>query len=219
LSRGGTGWDGDLTRARLVESAEELFAERGVDSVSIREVNRHAGLAPSAVHYHFGSKQALLGAVIARLGAQLDDAIAVEATTLLDRAASPTSRELVDLVANPLVAAMAADPVRAPRWLKIVSTLTWRDSSRIWPEVREMQVWLLSRAYPDVPDADRLLRFAIAFATLTQVLAMAPAGDATAGDRYVRACLDFVVTGLDGAMAACSESPATRHPADGRVAG
>ncbi|MFI9386961.1 TetR/AcrR family transcriptional regulator [Kutzneria sp. NPDC052558] len=204
MSKGGTGWDGDRTRARLVESAEQLFAERGVDSVSIREVNRHAGLAPSAVHYHFGSKQTLLDAVIGRLGTAVNEAIAVEAKALLDRAEPPTSRELVDLAATPLLAAVTADPVRGPRWLKVVSTLTWRDSSRIWPEMREMQVRLLSRAYPDVPDGDRLLRFAIAFATLTQVLAMAPADDDASRERYVGACLDFVTTGLDGAMARCS---------------
>lgn len=201
MARGGTGWDGDLTRARLVESAEQLFAERGADSVSIREVNRHAGLAPSAVHYHFGSKEALLGAVIDRLGSQVNDAIAAEAKALLDRAEPPTSAELVNLVATPLLAALTADPVRGPRWLKIVSTLTWQDSAKIWPDMQQTQVRLLSRAYPHVPDADRLLRFAIAFATLTQVLAMTPTHDTAAHDRYVRACLDFVTTGLDGAMA------------------
>jgi AcrR family transcriptional regulator len=200
LARGGTGWDGELTRARLVEAAEQLFAERGVDSVSIREVNRHAGLAPSAVHYHFGSKEALLSAVIGRLDPVVSGAVATAAKTLLDRTEPPTAAELVELIATPLVDAVNADPVRGPRWLAIVSTLTWRDSSKIWPDTQELQLRLLSRAFPDVPDADRLLRFAIAFATLTQVLAMVPTEDAAARDRYVRACLDFVTAGLDGAM-------------------
>jgi AcrR family transcriptional regulator len=204
MNRGGSGWDGELTRSRLVESAERLFAERGVGSVSIREVNREAGQAPSAVHYHFGSKDALLAAVLRRLDSAVMDGTRARARLLLDRERPPTARELVEVVAGPQIAAVNADPVRNSRWLKIVSTLSWRDSERIWPDLQDMLVTLARRAYPELPESERLLRFAIAFASLTQVLAQVPTDASEAGraarDRHVRACVDFVATGLDGTM-------------------
>ena len=49
---------------RLVVAAERLFAQRGIDGVSLRQIAGAAGSANnSAVHYHFGSKEALIGAI------------------------------------------------------------------------------------------------------------------------------------------------------------
>jgi AcrR family transcriptional regulator len=52
------------TRLRLIETAERLFAERGVNGVSLREIGAEAGQRNTgAVRYHFGSKEALIDAV------------------------------------------------------------------------------------------------------------------------------------------------------------
>ena len=45
----------------LLSAALKLFATHGIDAVSIRAVNREAGLGPASVHYHFGTKEALVG--------------------------------------------------------------------------------------------------------------------------------------------------------------
>lgn len=51
---------------RLLLTAERLFAERGINGVSVRELSRAAGLGNhSAVSYYFGSKQRLLYAIMA----------------------------------------------------------------------------------------------------------------------------------------------------------
>jgi AcrR family transcriptional regulator len=52
---------------RLIASAEQLFAERGIGAVSLRQINLAAGHRNvSAAHYHFGSQQRLIEAVIER---------------------------------------------------------------------------------------------------------------------------------------------------------
>jgi AcrR family transcriptional regulator len=52
------------TRAKIIATAEQLFAERGVDSVSLNEITRAAEQKNrNAVHYHFGSKDALIQAI------------------------------------------------------------------------------------------------------------------------------------------------------------
>ena len=57
---------GESTRARILDSAEYLFSEHGVNGASLRTIVAHAGVNTAAVHYHFGSKQGLLEAVFAR---------------------------------------------------------------------------------------------------------------------------------------------------------
>ena len=55
------------TPAHMLDVAEKLFAERGIDNVSIREIVRASGQSNlSAAHYHFGSREALIGAMLAR---------------------------------------------------------------------------------------------------------------------------------------------------------
>lgn len=54
-----------LTRQKIIATAERLFAERGVDAVSMNEITREAGQKnKSALNYHFGSKDQLLLAII-----------------------------------------------------------------------------------------------------------------------------------------------------------
>ena len=54
------------TKERILDAAEQLFAERGFDGVSLRRIIGEAKVNLAAVHYHFHSKEGLLDAVFAR---------------------------------------------------------------------------------------------------------------------------------------------------------
>ena len=54
------------TKQRLLDTAERLFGENGYASVSLRQVIAEAEVNIAAVHYHFGSKEGLLDAVLLR---------------------------------------------------------------------------------------------------------------------------------------------------------
>jgi AcrR family transcriptional regulator len=57
----------DETRAQLIRAAERLFAERGVEAVSLREINREADQRnASALQYHFEDRPGLLRAILAK---------------------------------------------------------------------------------------------------------------------------------------------------------
>ena len=50
----------DLTaRARMRDAAIRLFAERGIDGTTVRDIAREAGVSPGLLRHHFGSKEAL----------------------------------------------------------------------------------------------------------------------------------------------------------------
>jgi AcrR family transcriptional regulator len=53
-------------RARIIDSATELFAERGFASTSLSDIASHVGASKSTLLHHFGSKDALLTAVLTR---------------------------------------------------------------------------------------------------------------------------------------------------------
>jgi AcrR family transcriptional regulator len=77
---------GDLRKA-LLDAAEELFARGGFAATSVRSIAEQAGVNPAMVHYYFGSKQALLQAVLKRTLLPLAEAIA----SLKSRERAPVS--------------------------------------------------------------------------------------------------------------------------------
>jgi AcrR family transcriptional regulator len=54
------------TKEQILNVAERLFAERGFAGTTLRNVVSEAGVNLAAVHYHFGSKEELFRAVVAR---------------------------------------------------------------------------------------------------------------------------------------------------------
>jgi AcrR family transcriptional regulator len=62
---------GEDTRAQILDAARGVLAEHGYASTTTRAIAEVAGVQPSLVHYHFGGKQQLLAAVLARENARL----------------------------------------------------------------------------------------------------------------------------------------------------
>lgn len=59
------------TATRLMDAAERLFAERGVEATSVRQLAQAAHANIAAVHYHFGGKDGLLEQVLLRRMGQI----------------------------------------------------------------------------------------------------------------------------------------------------
>jgi AcrR family transcriptional regulator len=57
---------GDATKELILEAARESLREEGYSGTSIRAVAERAGVQLSLVHYHFGTKQSVLVAVLER---------------------------------------------------------------------------------------------------------------------------------------------------------
>jgi AcrR family transcriptional regulator len=54
------------TKERILSAAEALFAQRGFDGASLRQLTAAAGVNLAAVNYHFGSKEKLVEQVFRR---------------------------------------------------------------------------------------------------------------------------------------------------------
>jgi AcrR family transcriptional regulator len=76
------------TKTALLDSAERLFAQNGIDGTSLRAITQDAGANLASVNYHYGSKQGLVKAVFERRLRPLND----RRLELLDEALLETDR-------------------------------------------------------------------------------------------------------------------------------
>jgi len=98
------------TRERLILAAEKLFAEQGVDAVSLRQVNTAAGQKnASAAHYHFGSKEELIAAIYDFRMARVNKRRLEMFARLDARKAEASLRDLVEAIVYPMVEEIEAD--------------------------------------------------------------------------------------------------------------
>ena len=116
------------TRLALMRAAEQLFAQQGVDRVSLREIAIAAGQRNvSAATYHFGSKRELIEAILERHSVPVQDswgpALAADTEHKL------TLHELVELLVRPMVAKID-DPDGGRCYLELSAELV---ASRSFP--------------------------------------------------------------------------------------
>jgi AcrR family transcriptional regulator len=64
---------GDATRMALLDAAEELLISKGVVGITTRKVADQAGVNQALVHYHFGTIEQLLLAVLERVSVKVKE--------------------------------------------------------------------------------------------------------------------------------------------------
>ncbi len=64
---------GDVTRKALLDAAEELLVSKGAAAITTRKVADRAGVNQALVHYHFGTIEQLLLAVLERVSVQVKE--------------------------------------------------------------------------------------------------------------------------------------------------
>ena len=93
------------TKTRILDSAEQLFARDGYRNTSLRSLTQLAEVNLASVNYHFGSKYALLQAVIERRLLPLNEIRAQKMTEILTQAKKqkslPDAEELLRAFIEP----------------------------------------------------------------------------------------------------------------------
>jgi AcrR family transcriptional regulator len=111
-----------LGKQALLDAAAVLMDERGVDNVTIQDISLASGHRNrSAVRYHFGSRDAVVRAVVMRTM----DAVDAERNALLDHleatGAPFTPRSVIEVVIGPLARQLRTPEGR--RYLRICAQL------------------------------------------------------------------------------------------------
>lgn len=121
------------TKSRILEATHHLFLEKGLEGVSLRAVTTEAGVNIAAVNYHFGSKAALLAAMVCRV---LDEVNAQQLQLLEELEAqtpTPSVEELLIAYAIPIF--RLSDTYRGRDW---GSALMYARTGSVQPKGHDM---------------------------------------------------------------------------------
>lgn len=128
--------DPTATQDKLLDAATALFAERGVANVSLAEIVRAAGQRnASAIHYHFGGRDEVVEAILARHV----PALRARRLELLDHARSTPPddvRSVAEALVRP-VTELAQRGWRERAYLQIGAELA-NQLDRTTPEMRRL---------------------------------------------------------------------------------
>ncbi|MDK3017209.1 TetR/AcrR family transcriptional regulator [Pseudodonghicola flavimaris] len=196
------------TREKILDAAERVFAERGFDGASIRDIAAAAGVQAGLVHHHGGSKEALFARTVARRAETLSQ-LRLDALENRRAAGPLTARDLLDCFMGPYIHMAGSG---GPQWLayaRLVAHVSadprWRDLAADWfdPTARRFIAELAALspgADPRRVAAGFVYAVAAMLAHLTSgwrvgALGLAEGG-AEAGD-----LLDFCVAGIEATLA------------------
>ena len=191
-------------REKLLDCAERLFAEHGLAGVSLRAINADAGLSPAALHYHFGTQNVLVEALLERQMPALMERRRRLLDALDDRSEPTTTREILSALIRPQVELLAEGGESALRYLRLIHRLQAdgdldpRFVIERWPGGVDRLVPLLREANPTLPLPVIRLRLGLAIDVMLRGLAHGPAFAGGGLEAYVSALLDFL-TGAFGA--------------------
>jgi AcrR family transcriptional regulator len=168
------------TRLALIRAAERLFAEQGLQRTSLRQINQEAGQRnESAIHYHFGSREAVIGAILDLRTRPVND----DRLKMLDAArevagdAPLTSVALAEVLVLPLARAIAAAP-GGNHYVRFLTQLaldhvSWKRFSGGPHDTALVRcIAELARSKPYLPKPVLNQRFVAATAVLNQMLAI-----------------------------------------------
>lgn len=118
---------GDPTRERLKSAAQRLFAERGIDGVSIRDIVSAAGARNGAsIHYYFRTKEALIRELIVEGARRIDERRNAALDALEGRGAALTVHEVARLLIETSIEPEGSDRGGAApsgSYLRFIATL------------------------------------------------------------------------------------------------
>jgi AcrR family transcriptional regulator len=167
------------TRARLLDAALDLIAERGEDGVTLRELTDAAGANVAAVSYHFGALQSLCDAAVEQALERYLDAQQEALGTL---GPESTLEELAGAFARPMMRALAVGG-RELAVMRIVARAGldppqgWARFDARFDGIRADVLRVLKASVSDVKDQELILRTRCV-AGMLNWLALAPVGGA-----------------------------------------
>jgi AcrR family transcriptional regulator len=168
------------TRARLMDAALDLRAERGKDGVTLRELTDAADANVAAVSYHFGSLKSLCDAAIEQALERYLDAQRASVGELGGRASEASLEQLAASFAAPMIRALASggrdlDVMRIVARAGIDPPAGWDRLGPRFDAIRADVVKVLKANLPDLKDPELIFRTRCA-AGLLNWLVLAPVG-------------------------------------------
>jgi AcrR family transcriptional regulator len=166
------------TKERILDAAEKLISKQGIGATSLRSVIAEARVNLAAVHYHFGSKEALTAEVARRRIKPINS----ERLAMLDQAEhkagkkGPSLEQVVEAFLAPVVR-LHEDPHHGEIFTNLMGRLLadpayflqWIMPSE-FAEVRNRFAAAIERALPGLPREEIMWRMMFAIGALAHLM-------------------------------------------------
>lgn len=165
------------TKEALIEAALVLFAEKGFDVVSIRDITGAAGANVASVKYHFGSRENLIDAVVARLVTPVNEERIRRINQLEKGGGSLSVRSLLEALFKPLLSQIKEGPVSEQLFCKLMGRVVGERPYEFpevimnqFREIAERFIPGFMMAVPGLAREDALWKIHFSFGVLSSTL-------------------------------------------------
>lgn len=202
------------TQEKILNAAEALFAEQGFEQTSLRQITTEAEVNLASVNYHFGSKKALIQAVMARYLEVFMPKLAAQLTALSERG-NFTTREVFDCFREPLAELKQVRKHGPTLFLSLLGFAYAEIQGHLrrytmdhFGDVMALLLDTLHQANPQLSPVDMFwrLHFVLGATVFAQVsgpalreIAAADFGEAVAADQIIDRLIPFLAGGVDAA--------------------
>ena len=195
------------TKEKILDTAERLIGEQGYAATSLRHIIAQAGVNLAAVHYHFGSKEDLLDAVVARKATPVNDArIAWLERVETEAGNGPLE---VEKVLESFFLPTVEVAIRNPGFVRLMGQML---AEGMMPRIVEKHfqatglrfVGALRRAVPELPQEELMWRIHFMVGAMAHTMCRAPifpelAGDVTNMEPRLKRLVTFLAAGFRAA--------------------
>ncbi len=147
---------------RILDVAEELFALRGYDGVTLRQIANGAGVDVALASYHFGKKIDLFNAVFQRRAVELNESRLSALCACQDNSGKdgPSVEQIIEAFLRPLEIAQETGDKGWTNYLALIAYINnspyWgkRMMSKLFDKLVLEFIDALRKALPDARDED-----------------------------------------------------------------
>ena len=201
------------TKEKILDTAERLIGEQGYSATSLRHIIAQAGVNLAAVHYHFGSKEDLLDAVVARKAAPVNDA----RLAWLERVEAEAGNGPLEVekVLESFFLPTVEVAIRNPGFVRLMGQML---AEGMMPRIVEKHfqatglrfVGALRRAVPELPQEELMWRIHFMVGAMAHTMCRAPifpelAGDVADMEPRLKRLVTFLAAGFRAAATGSKE--------------
>lgn len=226
------------TVERILDAAEQLFAEKGFAETSLRLITSKAGVNLAAVNYHFGSKKALIQAVFSRFLGPFCASLERELERELERRQSrpeqkPTLEELLEMLVEQALAVQPRSGNDLSIFMRLLGLAFSQSQGHLRRYLEDMYgkvfrryMLLVNEAAPRIPPIELFWRvhfmlgaaaFSMSGIKALRAIAETDFGVNTSIEQVMRLMVPFLAAGMraesgvtDEAMAAAQLRPRSK---------
>ena len=169
------------TKTAIMDAAELVMAEHGVDGATINQIVSEAGANIAAIHYHFKSRDGLIAAMLSRRGRSTSERRLELIREFEQSGAAPTSIDIVRFLADPMIELLEKHGEAGRRYLRFLARLQSDRKGHLsstaiqvqherkhFPEIRERMLDLAGQACPDISENELIERITMVIDAMLQ---------------------------------------------------